>query len=126
MTAPFALPDLIEVWNNDETALLFGDVPARVVPCMAKFFQVWNSATNTQVTYISHWVDVEDLSNKLEFASLVAATHYAWDFDSGVIIILNWAGWLLKLRVMWQELRYTRTDQYYHRLYCSRISQEVS
>lgn len=126
MTAPFALPDLVQIWNANDDTLLFADVPARVVPCFIKQFSVWNSATNTQVTAISHWVDMEDLSNKWEYASLVAAVHYSLDYDAGVLIKLNFGGWELVLRAMWQELRFTGTDDYYHRIYCSRVSQQVS
>jgi len=125
MTAPFALPDLVDIWNANDDTLLFSSVPARVVPCMAKSFAVWNSATNTQVTYISHWVDLEDMDNKWEYASLVAAVHYEWDFDAGVIIKLALGSWELQLRAMWQELRYTSTPSYYHRIYCSRKSQGI-
>jgi hypothetical protein len=126
MTAPFALPDVVDIWNANDDTLLFSSVACRVVPCILKTFSVWNSATNTQVTGITHWVDMEDQSNKWEYAGLIAALHYSWDFDAGVIMKLNYGGWELQLRAMWQELRFTGTPDYYHRIYCSRISQLVS
>jgi len=125
MTAPFELPDIVDIWNNNDDTLMAESVPCRVVPCMVKQFDVWSSGTDTQVTYISHWVDLEDLSIKMDNSSLIAAAHYSWDFNGGVIIKMNWGGWMLVLRCMWQELRYTRTEKYYHRLYCQRISQTV-
>lgn len=125
MTAPFALPDLVQIWSSDDASLLFDNVPARVVPCLMKTFQVWNSGTNTQVTGISHWVDMEDLDNKFEYAELVAALHYSFEYDAGLIIKLSFGSWTLSLRAMWQELRYTSTPNYYHRIYCSRISQLI-
>ena len=124
MTAPFELPDTVEMWNAAETELLHENIPARVVPCMQHFFQVWGSGTNTQVVFWSHWVDVDDFGNVWDGVERIAACHYALEYDFGPIIILNWGGWLLKLRVQYVELRYTSTDRYYLRLWCSRLSQE--
>jgi len=124
MAAPFELPDLVDIYDDTGLTLKWGEVPARVVPCMEKFFSVWNSGTNTQVTYISHWVDMDEPGPIEDAALRIAAVHYAWEYDLGDIIILPFGGWILTLRVQWYERRYTNTDKWYTRLWCSRISYE--
>lgn len=125
MTAPFELPDRVNIWNSAGTTIVAANVPARVVPCLMKTFSVWNSATNTQVTGMSHWVDLNFDFQKYEYQQLIAALHYNFDYDAGLLIKLEVAGFELVLRGMWQELRYTNTDNEYQRIYCSRVSQDL-
>jgi len=122
MSAPFELPDRVTLLSPDESSILYTDVPCRVVPCMTKQFVIWNSATDTQTAFISHWVDLDGPEDIVDPASLIAALHYRWEFDDGVVVKLEVGAFVLKLRIMWTELRYTNTENQYIRHYCSRLS----
>jgi len=126
MSAPFALPDLVQFWNEDESVLLFDNVPARVVPCFRGVLTQLDTNTNTRAAFMSHWVDFDELSVFDDGATRIAAVIYALEYDAGPIIVLSLGDWVLKLRMQWLELRYTSTPNYYHRAWCSRMFQGAS
>lgn len=123
MTAPFPLPDTIDIWRNDETIIDFPNVPARVVPCFKGVMQQLDTATNTRAAFIDHWVDFDDVGYIVDGASRIAAVFQSFEHDFGPIITMQFGGWLLKLRIVWFELRFTNTERYYVRAWCSRMSQ---
>lgn len=122
MSALFPLPDVAEIWNNNDDTLLFSDVPCRQVPRLFNYLEGINTATNTDFYAISHWVDlnpIEDLT--VDGYSTVGAGQVRFEFDAGYILYVATGIYLLKLRVIYIEPRYTGLPKEYLRLYCQRM-----
>lgn len=122
MSAPFDLPDRMTVWNPTDDTILYENLACRQVPMLFGPHQWYTSGTNSQVSAPTHWVDYNVGPVLLDGASRAAAFITALDLDDGVIIEFDFGGPIMRLRVIWHEIRFSNTPNEYMRAYCHRMS----
>jgi len=123
VTAPFALPDLMDVRNANDDDTLYFNVPCRQVPRLFNWLAPSGTSTNTDFYGVSHYVDFDSVYDLVDDeAELVAAGIWRFDYDGSYILVVTAGPFTLRLRVIYFELRYTNTEREYYRFYCQRLS----
>lgn len=123
MSAPFALPDLMEIRTYPGYTLLESDVPCRQVPQFMKPNFAFSAGTDRPVYSITHRVDFDYTESVLD--NSVQAQDSEYHLDATRVLIITYGGVTLELLVAWVEDRYTNTPEYYCRAYCWRLNRTL-
>lgn len=124
MTAPFDLPDFIDLYTSGHV-LLYEAVPARVVPMFKPQYFFSSNAGSPMTRYgPTHWVDLADYPF-LNDGFLVDEAFKI--HTNGPLLLIHFAApeaQDLWLQVDYAESRYTNTPNQHQRAYCTRVSRD--
>ena len=117
MTAPFPLPDTVDIYRPLGAAVpTYSGVACRIVPC---FFKGRFGQAGSAFSYVTYWVDFETTVDVRDGQTRAAGTNYN-TYADGDGIRWSFQGRDYRLVVAWVEDRYQNTDKEYTRAYCVR------
>lgn len=120
MSAPFPLPDTMDVLEYPSLTLLDSGLPCRQVPQFMSPQFAFSAGTEKPVYTITHRVDFDFSASVLEASERVDRSEYVLNPTRALLVYMGPVELLLV--VAWVEDRYSNTPKDYCRAYCWRES----